>query len=182
MTITDLEIPELKLIQLKTFKDERGFFVERFNKSQFAKHNLPTEFSQDNHSYSHPGVLRGLHFQVNPFQGKIVSVIRGQILDVAVDIRPESKTFLKHISVKLCSDNNQLLFIPGGFAHGFCVIGDEPADVTYKVDVAYDFKSEMGIKWDDKMLGIQWPAENPIVSEKDSKLMSVKAFIEWTEK
>jgi dTDP-4-dehydrorhamnose 3,5-epimerase len=127
---------------------------------------------QDNHSLSKPGVLRGLHFQTQPSQGKLVGCSRGRIWDVAVDLRPHSQSYGKWYSAELSAENGRLLWIPSGFAHGFCVLGDEPADVQYKVDAFYNPKMEFGIRWDDPDLQIPWPIKNPIVSERDSALPS----------
>jgi dTDP-4-dehydrorhamnose 3,5-epimerase len=167
MQVTNLEIEGLKLIQLQCFRDDRGFFVERYNENKFKDVGLPKSFVQDNHSLSQPGVLRGLHYQFNQPQGKLVSVIRGRVFDVAVDLRSNSKTFGKYFGVELSAENNKLLWIPGGFAHGFCVLGDEPAEVLYKVDHLYNPKGESGIAWDDKDLNVNWPITNPILSPKD---------------
>jgi dTDP-4-dehydrorhamnose 3,5-epimerase len=129
-------------------------------------------FCQDNHSRSAPGVIRGLHFQTDPAQGKLVGVVRGRIWDVVVDIRPQSSTFGEHLGTELNDTNNRLLWIPAGFAHGFCVMGSEPADVIYKVDSLYNKTSEHGIRWSDPELGIAWPADHPIVSVRDQSLPS----------
>jgi dTDP-4-dehydrorhamnose 3,5-epimerase len=166
----------LKLIQLAVHGDERGFFVERFNEVEFKKKHLPLSFAQDNHSRSAPGVLRGLHYQVNPFQGKMVGVVRGKIWDVVVDLRREEPSYLRHFSVELSDLNGKLLWIPPGFAHGFCVVGESAADVMYKVDSPYTPSGEVGIRYDDPRLGIGWPTQNPILSTRDMKLISVQ---EW---
>src|SRR3954447_7072948 len=122
MKVTRLDLPGLMLIELDVFEDERGFFVARFEAGQFREHGLPTQFAQDNHSRSKPGVVRGLHFQHTPPQGKLVGVMRGRIYDVAVDIRPDSPTYGQHVSVELTDLNGKMLWIPAGFAHGFCVL------------------------------------------------------------
>ncbi len=178
MKITDLEIAGLKLIELKAFHDSRGFFVERFNFENFKKHGLPIEFKQDNHSRSKAKVIRGLHFQHTAPQGKLVGVVRGKIWDVAVDLRHNSKTFGKYLSVELSDENQKVLWIPAGFAHGFCVLGDQEADVLYKVDVTYNASGELGIKWNDPTLKILWPIKDPIVSEKDQVLSSFSDYKE----
>jgi dTDP-4-dehydrorhamnose 3,5-epimerase len=172
MEVKDCKLAGLKLVQLKLFGDSRGFFVERFNQEKFAAAGLPTDFVQDNHSRSAPGILRGLHYQHGPSQGKLVGVIRGRILDVAVDIRPDSPTFGQYDAVELSCENATLLFVPEGFAHGFCVLGDEPADVFYKVTGRYNAAGEGGIRYDDPALGINWPVKNPIISERDQNLSS----------
>jgi dTDP-4-dehydrorhamnose 3,5-epimerase len=175
MKVNDLPIAGLKLIELKIFNDNRGFFVERYNEKAFQAAGLPTQFVQDNHSRSAPRVLRGLHFQSAPdAQSKLVGVLKGRIWDVAVDVRQGSATYGKHYAVELSDSNGLLLWIPAGFAHGFCVLGDEPADVLYKVDQFYSPTCDGGIRWDDPGLGIPWPIKNPIVSEKDAQLPAFK--------
>lgn len=166
-SVQALELEGLYLVQLAVHGDSRGFFVERFQEERFAEHSLPTRFVQDNHSRSAPGVLRGLHYQTQPAQGKLVGVVRGAILDVVVDIRFRSKTFGKHMSIELSDMNGRLLWVPPGFAHGFCVLGSEPADVFYKVDAEYSPHSEGGIYPLDPELGIEWPQVNPQLSARD---------------
>lgn len=129
-------------------------------------------FVQDNHSRSAPRILRGLHYQHTPCQGKLVGVIRGRIWDVAVDIRPYSQTFGQHQAIELSGDNGVLLWIPSGFAHGFCVLGDEPADVLYKVDAYYHPEGETGIRYDDPQLNIPWPVQRPLLSRRDADLQN----------
>jgi dTDP-4-dehydrorhamnose 3,5-epimerase len=170
MKITDLELSGLKLIELDVYKDDLGFFVERFNAVKFAELGINATFVQDNHSRSAPGVLRGLHFQYAPRQAKLVGAITGRIWDVVVDLRPDSPTFKKWKAIELSGDNGRLLWVPFGFAHGFCVIGNEPADVMYKVDALYGRGGEGGIHWSDSELGIEWPVREPRVSAKDEKL------------
>lgn len=167
MEIKSFEIDGPLLIQLKAFHDERGFFVERYNEEKFRTLHLPTHFFQDNFSHSKFGVLRGLHFQYNPPQGKLVSCTKGEIFDVAVDIRKGSKTYGKHVSVTLSGDNPALFWIPPGFAHGFCVTSKEGADVLYKVDNPWSAAGEGCIIWNDKDLEISWPKNDFILSPKD---------------
>lgn len=177
MKIKTLSIDGLKLITLQKFSDERGFFIERFHKDKFKELGLQTEFIQDNHSFSLPNVIRGLHFQSNPAQGKLVGVLKGKILDIAVDIRLNSPTFGKYESVELSEENNQLLWLPAGFAHGFMVIGNEPAHVSYKVDGRYSPETDGGIVFNDSDLNIQWPLlSEPIVSQKDKNLKTFKEY------
>jgi dTDP-4-dehydrorhamnose 3,5-epimerase len=173
--ITPLEIEGLQLVQLDIHGDARGFFVERFHLDQFRPF-ISAVFVQDNHSRSAPGVLRGLHFQHTPAQGKLVGVVRGAIWDVAVDIRPESPSFGRSFGVELSDMNGRLLWVPAGFAHGFCVLGDEPADVLYKVDAVYDPSGEGGIRWNDPALGIAWPVTDPKVSARDQMLSSFAEY------
>ncbi len=180
MRVTDLELAGLKLIELKIHQDERGFFTERFNAKAYQQNQLPTQYMQDNHSRSSPGVLRGLHFQLDPPQGKLVGVTRGRVFDVVVDIRKESPTFKQFFTIELTEDNGKLLWIPPGFAHGFYVLGTEPADVIYKVDALYNPATEQGIYWADPDLNIPWPiqggATQPIVSKKDQHLPRFEPF------
>ena len=162
-----LEIPEVILIEAKSFSDHRGFFLESFKESEFISNGINTTFVQDNVSHSLKGVLRGLHYQKNPrAQSKLVTVIRGEIFDVAVDIRIGSPTFGKWVSEILSAENHKSLFIPKGFAHGFCVISEE-ADVIYKVDQEYSAETERSIIWNDPSLKITWPIDNPILTQKD---------------
>lgn len=171
MKITSLELlPGLKLVELVVHGDQRGFFIERYNETKFKEAGLPHHFVQDNHSRSAPGVLRGLHYQVDPTQGKLVGVTRGRVWDVAVDIRPQSPTYGKSVGVELSGENGRMLWIPSGFAHGFCVLGNDFADMLYKVDGLYNSKGEGGIHWADPDLNIQWPPGDRIVSERDQKL------------
>jgi dTDP-4-dehydrorhamnose 3,5-epimerase len=130
--VKDLSLPGLKLIELKIYKDDRGFFTERYVQERFKEFGLPGNFVQDNHSRSKPGVIRGLHYQTNSAQGKLVGAIRGRILDVVVDIRKSSPTFGKWEAVELSDENGRLLWVPAGFAHGFCVLGNEDADVSIR--------------------------------------------------
>jgi dTDP-4-dehydrorhamnose 3,5-epimerase len=176
MDVRHCAIEGLKIIQLKMHGDSRGFFVERFHVQRFADAGLPTDFSQDNHSRSAPGILRGMHYQTNPTQGKLVGVIRGAVWDVAVDVRPNSPTYGQYEAVELSGDNGVLFWIPAGFAHGFCVIGDEPADVMYKVTGAYNAACEGGIAYNDPELAINWPLTAPTVSARDQQLPSFAAY------
>lgn len=172
MQVQDCKLEGLKIIQLKVRGDSRGFFVERFNLDSFKAAGLPTQFVQDNHSRSAPGILRGLHYQHTPAQGKLVGAVCGRILDVAVDIRPNSPTFGQYEAVELSDENGRLLWMPAGFAHGFCVLGDKPADVMYKVTGIYNPEGEGGIRFDDPAIGIGWPIKNPTISARDQKLQS----------
>lgn len=179
--IIDTGIEDVKIIEPRVFRDQRGYFLESFNLELFKEAGLPTVFAQDNHSFSQPKVLRGLHFQNNPAQGKLVTVARGAVWDVAVDLRPNSKTFLKYAAVELNDQNCRSVWIPAGFAHGFCVISSEPADVIYKVDAPYNSKTEGGILWNDSELGIPWPKEEPILSDRDKKLMTIREYLKWLQ-
>lgn len=178
MNISKLHIEGLLLIELDMYTDDRGFFIERYNNVQFKKHGLPTYFAQDNHSRSRPGVLRGLHFQRHPIQGKLVGVLHGRMQDVAVDIRPTSPTFGEYFSIELNDSCGKMLWIPTGFAHGFCVLGDEPADILYKVTAPYNAAGEGGITWNDRKLNIKWLTDqSPIISPRDRELPTFEEYI-----
>jgi len=165
-----LKIPDVIVIDSKSFSDERGFFLESFKESDFVSNGIKTKFVQDNISHSTKGVLRGLHYQKHPkAQAKLVSVIKGEIFDVAVDIRKNSPTFGKWISEVLSDSNHKFLYVPEGFAHGFCVMSNE-ADVLYKVNHEYSAENERGIIWNDLKLNINWPTNQPIVNSKDLEL------------
>ncbi len=183
MNITDGDIKGLKVVELVLHGDARGFFVERYSEVKFADAGLPTQWSQDNHSRSAPGVLRGLHWQHNPSQGKLVGVTRGKVWDVAVDIRPDSLTFGQWQGVELSDTNGRLFWIPKGFAHGFCVLGDEPADMLYKVTGLYNASGEGGIMYNDPELAVDWPLKNPQISARDKGLISFAQYkenpIQW---
>ena len=172
MKINKTFIKDLLIIEPQLFKDDRGFFYESYNKNNLDKNIV---FVQDNESKSYKGVVRGLHFQRPPFeQAKLVRCVSGKILDVAVDLRTNSKTYGKYFSVELSSENNKQLFIPKGFAHGFQVLS-ETAIVNYKVDNYYNPKSDSGLIWNDEDLLIKWNLDiKPILSEKDLKLISFK--------
>lgn len=173
--VLETPLSGLKMVQLTVHGDERGFFVERFQADRFAEHGLPSQFVQDNHSRSAPGVLRGLHFQSTPAQGKLVGCVKGRIWDVAVDIRKSSPTFGQHFGLELSDVNGKLLWVPAGFAHGFCVLGDTPADVFYKVDAIYNPTTEGGIRYNDPELRIQWPVQNPLVSARDAAMEGLRS-------
>ena len=173
-TFKKLNIPEVILIEAKPFPDARGLFFESFKESDFAKNGIETKFVQDNFSHSIKGVLRGLHYQINPkAQAKLVSVFRGEIFDVAVDIRKNSPTYGKWVGEILSEKNHKILFVPEGFAHGFCVLSED-ADVLYKVTNEYSLEHEKGIIWNDPDIDITWPIDKPILNEKDTQLSSLK--------
>jgi dTDP-4-dehydrorhamnose 3,5-epimerase len=172
MKLLPTPLPDLLLIQLDVHGDERGFFVERYHEEKLAALGLRERFVQDNHSRSAPGVVRGLHWQTAPPMGKLVGVTRGRIWDVAVDVRPGSPTRGKHFAVELSDLGGQLLWIPPGFAHGFCVLGSEPADLLYKCTALYNPQGEHGIRWDDPDLKIPWPVSSPTLSARDRALPS----------
>ena len=170
-----LKIEDLILVKPKVFGDNRGFFAECYKKSDFVPNGINVDFVQDNHSKSSKGVLRGLHYQQSPYaQAKLVKCIKGQIYDVAVDIRPNSKSFGKYVKVELSEDNKYMLYIPEGFAHGFVVLSDE-AELIYKTSAEYAPEYDSGIRWDDKDLNIDWGIDfEPVLSEKDKNLPYLK--------
>lgn len=177
MKIAKTPIPDLLLIQPRVFSDERGFFLETFRRRGFEDQGIGLEFVQDNHSRSRKGVLRGLHFQKNYPQGKLIYVISGAIFDVALDIRRESPSFGRWHGAVLSDENHHQLWIPPGCAHGFCVISEQ-VDLVYKCTDYYHPEDEGGIIWNDPELKIKWPIANPIVSEKDSKNPTLRAIEE----
>ena len=169
-------IDGLFIIEPTVFGDERGFFMETYNAKEFKKAGINVTFVQDNHSKSKKGVLRGLHFQYNNPQGKLVRVIKGEVYDVAVDLRKDSSTYGKWEGVKLSEENKKQFYVPEGFAHGFLVLSDD-AEFTYKCTNFYDAEDEGGILWNDPNVGINWPINNIneiIMSEKDKKLKKLK--------
>ncbi len=169
-----LTIPEVILVEAKAFPDERGFFMESFKESAFVPNGINTKFVQDNYSHSVKGVLRGLHYQKNPkAQAKLVMAIRGEIFDVAVDVRKGSPTYGKWIGEILSEQNHKLLYVPEGFAHGFVVLSEQ-ADVVYKVNSEYSPEHERGILWNDHQVDIKWPIDKPIMISKDLQLPPLK--------
>ena len=173
-TFTRLAIPNIILVEAQSFPDERGFFMEGFKESIFSANGINTKFVQDNYSHSIKGVLRGLHYQKVPkAQAKLVIVTRGKIFDVAVDIRKNSPTYGKWVGEILSDQNHRLLYVPEGFAHGFCVQSDE-ADVLYKVNSEYSTEHERGIIWNDPDMSIKWPTDKPIMIKKDLQLPTLK--------
>ncbi len=167
---TNLEISGLVLVEPRVFPDDRGFFLESYKESEFTRAGLPFRFVQDNHSLSIRNVIRGLHFQRSPrSQGKLVRVIRGKVWDVAVDIRKGSPTYKRWIGVELSDENNHMVFIPPGFAHGFVTLTDD-VHLLYKCTEEYDAALDAGIRWDDPDIGVVWPVRDPVVSGKDRVL------------
>ena len=169
MNIIKTVLEDVVIIEPEVFRDNRGFFMETYSRDRYKEAGVVCDFVQDNLSYSVKGTLRGLHFQIKRPQAKLVQVITGEIFDVAVDIRPGSSTFGKWTGVYLSEKNKRQLFIPEGFAHGFCVIS-ETAHFLYKCSNFYFQHDEGGIIWSDPDIGIDWPVKDPIVSEKDKQL------------
>jgi dTDP-4-dehydrorhamnose 3,5-epimerase len=178
-----MEIKERKLkgifeIVLKSHEDSRGFFMRTFDEAIFKKNRIERKWVQENHSRSeNKGIIRGLHFQKSPFtETKLVRCIRGAVLDVFVDLRKGSNTFGSWDSIKLSEENKKMIYIPRGFAHGFCTL-TEVSEVLYKVDNFYNAISEVGLIWNDPDLAIDWPVEKPILSNKDLNNLSFKDFV-----
>lgn len=170
MKIIETALPGVLLIEPRVFGDQRGFFLETWNRERYLDAGFPdVEFVQDNHSRSHKGVLRGLHTQVANPQGKLVQVVTGSVFDVAVDIRTGSPTFGQWVGYELNEENHRQLWIPPGFAHGFCVLSDV-VDFTYKCTTLYAPGDEAGIVWNDADVGIEWPIDTPLLSDKDAIL------------
>jgi len=167
MEVIKTTIKDLVVVKPSVFADDRGYFFESYNESVFKKHGINVSFIQDNQSLSNAGVLRGLHFQTPPFnQAKLVRVIKGAVLDVAVDIRKNSPTYGQHFSIELNEENKMMLLIPSGFAHGFLTLKDETI-FSYKCSNIYNKNSEGTVLWNDENLKINWGIQNPILSEKD---------------
>jgi len=166
-----MEIPDVILIEPEVFGDERGFFMETYKDTDFAEFGIKKRFVQDNHSRSAAkGVLRGLHFQQRPMvQAKLVRVVRGSVFDVAVDIRKKSPTYGKWVSATLSAKNKAMLYIPEGFAHGFCTL-EEGTEVVYKCTNVYSAEHDRGVRWDDPAINIAWPVKDPVLSGKDRAL------------
>jgi dTDP-4-dehydrorhamnose 3,5-epimerase len=168
MKVTATEIPDVVVIEPDVFRDPRGFFMETFHAQKFRSQGLPEAFVQDNQSRSTRGVVRGLHYQLEHPQGKLVRVVNGEVFDVAVDIRKGSPFFGRWVGIVLSDENRKQMYIPPGFAHGMCVLS-ERADVVYKCTDLYAPGDEYGIAWSDPDIGIQWPQVNHLLSDKDRK-------------
>ena len=169
-TFEQTSIPGLVIVTPEVYADERGSFFETYKRSAFAENGIAEDFVQDNHSISKKGVLRGMHFQTGPHaQGKLVTVVRGAVLDVAADLRPGSPTRLAWFSVMLSAENKKLFYIPPGFAHGFLALEDD-TEFIYKCTAEYAKGSEGGFRYDDPTIGIEWGIDRPTLSEKDAAL------------
>jgi len=169
MKVTETKLPGVLIIEPKVFGDSRGFFKETFQAERYRESGIENTFVQDNYSRSQKGVLRGLHFQITKSQGKLVSCPKGTIFDVAVDINPESKTYGQYVGVELTDENHKQMWIPPGYAHGFCVLS-ETADFHYKCTHYYDPSDERGLIWNDPDVAIDWPIAHPSLSNKDALL------------
>ena len=175
MEIIELPLAGAKLIRPRVFRDARGFFFESFNQDRYRDAGMAEVWVQDNHSLSCQGTLRGLHYQSAPGQAKLVRVTRGRIFDAIVDIRPGSATFGKWHGVEIDAEEHSQVYVPIGFAHGFCVLS-ETAEVQYKVSSPYDAKTECAIRWNDPQLGVAWPSTSPILSARDQTSESFADF------
>ncbi len=175
MEVSQLRLDGLKVVSPRVFHDDRGFFKETFHEPRYTSFGITTRFVQDNHSFSQKNVIRGMHYQETPGQDKLVWVTQGKIFDVVVDLRKDSPTFGQWEGVYLDDVKQQQLFIPNGFAHGFCVVSEEGAHVHYKVSTPYDSQTEKTFRFDDPTLQIQWPAEHPILSIRD---LDAPSFVE----
>ena len=169
MRVSELSVPGVFLIEPTVFEDSRGFFMETYNSERYAEKGIPGNFVQDNHSKSSRGTLRGLHYQLGRPQGKLVRVVSGEVFDVAVDVRIGSPYFGRWVGQRLSAENRRQMYIPEGFAHGFCVLS-ETAEFLYKCTDFYSPADERGILWNDPEVGIEWPLEAPLLSEKDAVL------------
>lgn len=174
MDVVSLAIPDVKLVTPRRFDDDRGFFCQTYHQKQYQDAGIPSVFVQDNWSHSSKGVLRGLHYQLKNPQAKLVTVLRGEVFDVVVDIRKGSPTFGKWVAERLSAENGLQLYVPEGFAHGFLVLSDE-VDFLYKCSGFYTPGDEYGIRWDDPEIGVLWPAdETPLLAEKDAAAPCLK--------
>jgi dTDP-4-dehydrorhamnose 3,5-epimerase len=176
MDVIDLPLAGLKLIKPAVFRDPRGFFIETYNRQRYLEAGIDCDFVQDNQSQSTRGTLRGLHYQSKPGQAKLVRCSRGRVFDVALDIRPTSPTFGQWHGVELADDDHAQLFVPVGFAHGYCVLSDV-AEFQYKVSSPYDPAVECGLRWNDPAIGVAWPVSEPILSKRDQATESFADFV-----
>ena len=172
MRILNTDLPGVLVLEPDVFRDPRGYFLETFHERKYREAGIPHSFVQDNQSRSTRGTLRGMHAQLRKPQGKLVQALQGEIFDVAVDIRPRSPTFGKWTGARLKAEDFRQMFIPPGFAHGFCVLSDV-AEVAYKCTDFYDPADEIGLRWNDPAVGIAWPIQDPLLSKKDAALANL---------
>jgi len=173
MKVTETRLAGVLIIEPKVFGDSRGFFKETFQAERYREAGIEYTFVQDNYSRSQKGVLRGLHYQITKPQGKLVSCLKGAVFDVAIDVDPISGTFGQYVGIELTEDNNRQFWVPPGYAHGFCVLTDT-ADFQYKCTDYYDLSDEGGLIWNDPDVAIDWPIDQPLLSDKDAKLPTLK--------
>ena len=177
MQCIETKLPGVLILDPDVYRDSRGFFLERYNRARYRDFpGLDAQFVQDNHSQSRRGVLRGLHLQRRHPQGKLVSAVNGSVWDVAVDIDPQSATFRQWVGVQLSGENHRQLYIPPGYAHGFCALSDR-ADVLYKCTQFRHADDECGILWNDAQLAIAWPVDDPILSDKDAANPTLRDYL-----
>lgn len=177
MKISDTRIPDVKIVEPRVFEDERGYFFEAFRESVFQESGIDEHFVQDNVSKSYKNTVRGLHYQIENPQAKLVQCLKGTILDVAVDLRHDSRSFGNFVAIKLSDVSKRMLYVPKGFAHGFSVLSDE-AIVSYKCSDYYNQAGERGVRWDDPQIRVNWDIERPILSDKDRKLPLLSSITE----
>lgn len=177
MKISDTRIPDVKIVEPRVFEDERGYFFEAFRESIFQESGIDEHFVQDNVSKSYKNTVRGLHYQIENPQAKLVQCLKGTILDVAVDLRHDSRSFGNFVAIKLSDVSKRMLYVPKGFAHGFSVLSDE-AIVSYKCSDYYNQAGERGVRWDDPQIRVNWDIERPILSDKDRKLPLLSSITE----
>ena len=177
MRVEACELPGVLIVEPDVYRDDRGFFLEAYHARKYAELGVVGPFVQDNHSFSRRNALRGLHAQVQRPQGKLVRAVAGEMFDVAVDIRRDSPTFKRWVGVRLSGDNFRQLYVPPGFAHGFCTLSDE-LHVEYKCTALYDPADEIALAWDDPELAIAWPVTAPVVSEKDGRAPRLEAIFD----
>lgn len=168
MRVVPTEIPDVLVVEPAVHQDDRGFFLETYHADRYRQHGITRPFVQDNHSRSQAGTLRGLHLQLRRPQGKLIRVIEGEVFDVAVDVRRGSPTFGRWVGLTLTAGNFKQVYVPPGFAHGFCVVSPT-AQVEYKCTELYDPASEIGIAWNDPAIGIAWPVSRPLLSSRDAR-------------
>ena len=181
MRVVDNFLDKVFIYDLKKFEDDRGFFIEKYHKERYSEFGIDSTFVQDNQSRSIKNVLRGLHFTINNPQAQMMTVSRGKVFDVVVDVRPKSETFGNYKSFILSDEGPQQIFMPHGFAHGFCVLS-EYADLIYKATKLYDPNDEFGIKWNDPDININWPIDKPIISDRDLEHPSLEEYKIFAEK
>lgn len=177
MKISDTRIPDVKIVEPRVFEDGRGYFFEAFRESVFQESGIDEHFVQDNVSKSYKNTVRGLHYQIENPQAKLVQCLKGTILDVAVDLRHDSRSFGNFVAIKLSDVSKRMLYVPKGFAHGFSVLSDE-AIVSYKCSDYYNQAGERGVRWDDPQIRVNWDIERPILSDKDRKLPLLSSITE----
>jgi dTDP-4-dehydrorhamnose 3,5-epimerase len=174
LTVRATELPGVVVVEPERYGDERGFLQERYHAERYAAAGIDFPVRQVNHSRSARGVLRGLHYQIRRPQGKLVAALSGRIFDVAADLRPQSATFRHWVGVELCAEESRQLYIPPGYAHGFCVLSEE-ADVLYHCSDLYDPEDQAGVRWSDPELAVAWPVAEPLLSERDRALPTLAA-------